>query len=91
MTFVPRFARPAAQILGTVCLLALLSASTSLAQVPAPESVLGFEPGADYKMADWDQVRGYYEKLDAASDRVQMTTIGTTSMGRSMKSLPWGI
>ena len=87
MTLVFRFARPAVQAVGTILLLVLLGASTSLAQVPTPESVLGFEPGADYKLADWDQVRGYYTKLDAASDRVQMTTIGTTSMGRSMKLL----
>ena len=87
MTLVFRFARPTVQAVGTIPLLVLLGASTSLAQVPTPESVLGFEPGADYKLADWDQVRGYYEKLDAASDRVRMTTIGTTSMGRSMKLL----
>ena len=65
----------------------LVCPSTSFGQVPTPESVLGFEPGADYKLANWDQVRGYYEELDAASDRVQMQTIGTTSMGQSMEML----
>jgi glutamine amidotransferase-like uncharacterized protein len=64
-----------------------VAAPAASAQVPAPADVLGFEPGADYQMAGFDQVRTYYEELSAASDRVQMTTIGTTSMGRPMPML----
>jgi len=86
MALVSRVVRAIPHIV-TVCLLALISASTSLAQVPAPASVLGFEPGADYKLANYDQVADYYQQLSAASDRVQMSTIGTTSMGRPMTLL----
>ncbi len=87
MALFNRVARLVGHVVGTTLLLTLFGASTSLAQIPTPESVLGFEPGADYKLANYEQLLDYYTALDAASDRVQMTTIGTTSMGRSMKLL----
>ncbi len=55
------------------------------AQVPSPEEVFGFKVGADYKLADYDQMLDYYAKLDAASDRVQMIEIGKSVMGRPIK------
>jgi len=38
--------------------------------LPTPASVLGFEPGADKKLANYEQIVEYYKKVDAASDRV---------------------
>jgi hypothetical protein len=70
-----------------VAAFALPGSGGVLGQVPAPESVLGFEPGADYEMADYDQLTRYYRQLSAASDRVTMKSIGTTVEGRSMKLL----
>ena len=52
--------------------------------VPAPKDVLGFTPGDDYKLADFSQIRGYFEKLDAASDRVILTSAGKSTEGRDM-------
>ncbi|HSG09241.1 MAG TPA: M14 metallopeptidase family protein [Longimicrobiales bacterium] len=49
---------------------------------PAPASVLGFEPGADFRLATYEQSVDYFQKLDAASDRVQMLRVGKTSFGR---------
>ena len=71
------------------CLLvALLTISASLyAQIPKPEEVFGFVVGSDYKMADYDQMLEYYEKLTAATDRVQMVEIGKSVMGRPIKLL----
>ena len=57
------------------------------AQVPAPEDVFGFKVGADYKLADYDQMLDYYEQLDAASNRVKMIEIGQSVMGRPIKLL----
>jgi hypothetical protein len=57
------------------------------AQVPAPEDVFGFKVGADYKLADYDQMLDYYDQLVAASDRVQMVDIGQSVMGRPIKLL----
>ena len=51
--------------------------------LPTPESVLGFRPGADYKLATYEDVVGYFQKLDAASDRMTMLTAGTTTQGRT--------
>jgi len=65
----------------------LLVPSHAVGQVPEPQDVFGFEPGADYKLADYDQITRYYDQLTDASDRVRMKSIGTTVMGRSMKLL----
>ena len=55
------------------------------AQVPSPEEVFGFKVGADYKLADYDQMLDYYDKLANASDRVRMIDIGESVMGRPIK------
>ena len=52
------------------------------AQVPTPESVLGFKPGADFELATYEQSVDYFERLAAASDRVEMRLVGRTSEGR---------
>jgi len=63
----------------------LLLVNFSIAQIPKPSETFGFEPGADYKMATYDQMLSYYEKLDAATDRVKVTEIGKSVRGRPMK------
>ena len=50
--------------------------------VPSPADVLGFTPGEDRKLASWNQVIEYFERLDQASDRVKFETLGKTSMGK---------
>lgn len=62
---------------------AILSALPAFAQIPSPESVLGFKPGTDRKLADWDQVVGYFQELAAAApDRVKLQVLGQSTMGR---------
>ncbi|HEX5707557.1 MAG TPA: M14 metallopeptidase family protein, partial [Pyrinomonadaceae bacterium] len=51
---------------------------------PTPQSVLGFTPGDDRKIADWAQIRNYFSKLDAASDRVKVEEFGRTTLGRPL-------
>jgi len=53
------------------------------AALPTPESVLGFRVGADFKLATYDESLAYFERLDAASDRVQLVEAGRTSEGRA--------
>ena len=63
---------------------AALKPSAALAQnqnVPAPEEVLGFRPGDDRKLASWSQIVQYFQRLDAASDRVKFEEIGKSTMG----------
>jgi hypothetical protein len=52
-------------------------------RLPTPASVFGFEPGADNKLATYDQVVDYFKKVDAASDRVKLVEAGTSTQGRT--------
>ena len=53
-------------------------------RLPTPESVLGFRPGADYKLATYDQAVDYFKKVAAASKYVKLREAGKTSQGRTM-------
>jgi len=53
------------------------------AQVPAPESVFGFKPGADHKLLTYDQVIDYLRRLAAASPRLRLLEAGRTTRGRT--------
>jgi hypothetical protein len=50
--------------------------------VPTPASVIGFEPGTDRKLPEWRQVVAYFQALDAASPRLELHTLGKTTLGR---------
>ena len=50
--------------------------------VPTPASVLGFEPGTDRRLPTWAGVVEYFTRLDAASPRVELRTLGKTTLGR---------
>ncbi len=56
----------------------------SVAAIPSPRSVLGFNPGDDRTIADWKQMMDYFTRLDRASDRVQVQTIGQSTLGRTL-------
>lgn len=64
-----------------LCGILLFLTAASAAQIPAPKDVLGFTPGDDRKLASWAQTIEYFQKLDAASDRVVFQEIGKTTMG----------
>jgi len=65
-----------------LCASAGLPARPAAAQIPTPESVLGFVPGADFHLATYEQSVDYFQRLDAASDRIRMIRVGRTSFGR---------
>src|SRR5581483_9415242 len=53
--------------------------------LPTPESVIGFAPGADYKLFTYDQSIEYFKRLAAAApNRVKLMTVGKTAYGK-----PW--
>ena len=60
----------------------VLSAQSRL--VPAPDATFGFKPGADFKLATYDQSIDYFRKLAAASKYVRLVEAGKTSLGRTM-------
>jgi hypothetical protein len=58
--------------------------SRPAAAVPTPQSVFGFEPGADYKLATYEQSVAFFKKLAGASKFVKLLEAGKTSQGRTM-------
>lgn len=66
----------------TVVALILAALPLTAQGVPTPLEHFGFEIGADRKMADWNQLTSYYEKLAKTSQRITVDTLGTTTMGR---------
>jgi hypothetical protein len=62
----------------------LLGQSRGASALPTPESVFGFKPGADYRLATYDQSIEYFKKLAAASRYVKLVDAGKTSEGRTM-------
>src|SRR5690242_12777109 len=54
------------------------------AHIPTPSEVVGFEVGADRKLADYRQIASYFKALHAASDRVEFEVLGKTTLGEEM-------
>jgi hypothetical protein len=66
--------------------LALTHAVTSslAAQIATPSQHLKLEIGADKTLADYRQIRSYFQMLDAASPRVDVEVLGKTVLGEEM-------
>ncbi len=52
------------------------------AQIPTPESVLGHTVGQDFVLATFEESIAYFQRLDAASDRLELRQVGESSFGR---------
>ncbi len=50
----------------------------------SPEKFLGFQPGADRKLADYGQIQAYFQKLDLESERLKLLTIGQSTLNKPM-------
>jgi hypothetical protein len=61
-----------------------LFATLCYAAVPTPQSHLGYTPGDDYKLADYNDITSYFQKLARASDRILLSEFGKTAMGKPM-------
>lgn len=76
-----------AKLAALVCCLNVVLAVTVLAtgnaaNVPKPADVVGFSPGEDKKLASWSKIVEYFQRLDRASDRLQVEELGKTTLGR---------
>ena len=75
-----------------LCFISILQPASVRAQaraqsqpaIPSPNAVLGFTPGDDRTIADWRQITDYFTRLDRASDRVMLETIGETTLRRPL-------
>jgi len=78
------------KILSSVLLLAFITLThltpehsrAKQTSIPTPADVLGFTPGDDRKLASWDQVIEYFNRLDQSSDRVSFEELGKTTLGK---------
>jgi len=73
--------------LSSIVFLIVFLSITSAAQsttIPSPKSVLGFNPGDDRTVAGWSQITDYFERLDRASDRVLVQTLGQSTLKRPL-------
>ncbi|HYO82335.1 MAG TPA: M14 metallopeptidase family protein, partial [Bryobacteraceae bacterium] len=70
------------QIRGAVVVLLAAAFLASAAVPPTPRDHLGYEPGTDYKLANYQEIIGYFQKLAGASDRIRLVEYGKTSMGK---------
>ena len=61
--------------------LLLFAAAANAATVQSPSQFLGFEVGADRKLADYRQIVSYFRALAAASPRVHVESLGKTTLG----------
>ena len=61
-----------------------LAAAAATGSPPTPESFLGHPVGADRKVADYGQIVRYLEALARASDRVQLDTLGRSTLDRPL-------
>jgi Zinc carboxypeptidase len=64
--------------------IAFFAVSLALAQrtITSPEGAFGFKPGTDRKLADWNELTAYFEKLSTQSDRIRYQELGKTTEGR---------
>ena len=80
LNVITRMGRPAWGLM-----LALLLPMALLAQqnVPTPAAVIGFAPGTEFKLVNYDQTIEYFKRIDAASDRLTLLPMGTSTQGRT--------
>ncbi len=52
--------------------------------IPSPSEFLKFEVGADRKLADYRQISSYFKALAAASKKLEVETLGKTTLGEEM-------
>ena len=69
------------QLFTLIYLLITLTAS-SQSVVPTPREHFGFNIGDNYKLANYTATEAYFKKVDAASERATLASIGKTEEGR---------
>src|SRR5215472_12951894 len=74
-----------AVLIFSAVLASIATAQKPAAHVPRPSEFLGFEVGADRKLADYRQIVSYFKAVAAAApDRLQVQILGKTTLGEDM-------
>ena len=53
-------------------------------KITTPEEYLGFKPGTDRMLLDYEQLIGYLKTVEKQTDRLKLVKIGETPMGKDM-------
>jgi hypothetical protein len=69
-------------LLLSAALLPTLASAQAPRKISTPKSVIGFNMGDDYQLANYDQITTYLQKLASESDRMKLVDIGHTAEGR---------
>ncbi len=56
-------------------------------QIPTPEEHFGFVIGTDKELARWDSILNYFTLIADGSDRIQVDTVGPTTLGNPFISV----
>jgi hypothetical protein len=64
--------------------LAAIAPTAVAASLPTPKEFLRLDVGADRVLADYRQIRAYFAELDRLSPRVQVQTLGKSTLGEDM-------
>ncbi len=58
------------------------SAQQKISSIPSPTEFLGYGPGEDYKLANYEEIVSYFQTLDRLSTRLRLQELGQTTEGR---------
>ena len=67
-----------------LALAALILVSGTLAAQTPPDKFLGFKVGADRKLADYNQIQAYFQKLEKETGKLKLFTIGESTLKKPM-------
>jgi hypothetical protein len=59
--------------------------STTAPKITTPKQFFGFDMGADYCLANYQQLSAYWQKLSGESDRIKIVEIGRTAEDRPQR------
>lgn len=62
-------------------------AKAQTGRAPNPTEYLGYPVGADFRLAGWDSITGYFNRLADASPAVRVDTLGRSTLGRPFIAL----
>lgn len=69
-------------ILSLLLFICLVSFEAQAQSIPTPKEHFGFNIGDNYMLANYTATEAYFKKLDQASDRAKLVSIGKTEEGR---------
>ena len=80
----PRRTLAVAILCGAVLLAGCAADGGGGGDVPMPADVIGYAPGEDYKLVNYDGIKTYFEALAASTDRMALERIGESTRGEPL-------